>query len=71
MSLDKTRERKQRLREQNRRLRRLGQVELSPPGPWFEVPLALRFDPSFFRNLLGPQQPVDATQVGQTVPPLD
>lgn len=69
MSLDKTKARLEKVRAINRSLRNFGRVELSEPGPWFSVPTAHRFDPSFFRGLIAPEPPPDATRIGDSVPP--
>lgn len=68
MSLDKTKQRLEKLRELNRSLRTLGLVTLSESGPWFSVPTAYRFDPLFFRGLVAAHPPADTTQIGDTVP---
>ena len=68
MSLDKTKRRLDKVREKNRELRNLGVAVLSEPGPWYSVPTAYRFDPAFFRNLIGPETPPDRTVIGDTVP---
>lgn len=68
MSLDKTKARLEKVRAANRRLRDSGQVFLSEPGPWFSVPTAFRFDPLFFRNLITPEPPPDASVIGDSVP---
>lgn len=68
MSLDKTKLRKEKIRAINRALRTLGIVSLSEPGPWFSVPTAYRFDPSFFRGLLAADPPADKTVIGDSVP---
>lgn len=70
MSLDKTKRRQDQVRAINRTLRDLGQVSLSEPGPWFSVPTAQRFDPSFFRGLIAPESPADETQIGDPVPKM-
>jgi hypothetical protein len=70
MSLDKTKKRLEKVRQANRALRNLGQVALSEPGPWFSVPTAYRFDPSFFRNLISAEPPADSTVIGDSVPRL-
>lgn len=50
MSLDKTAERRKKIIEQNRKLRQLGVISLSDPGPWYPIPLGVQFDPSFFKG---------------------
>jgi hypothetical protein len=70
MSLDKTKKRLEKVRESNRALRNFGLVALSEPGPWFSVPTAYRFDPSFFRNLISAEPPADSTVIGDSVPRL-
>ena len=51
MSLDKSAERRKKIIEQNRKLRQLGVVSLTDPGPWYPISLALQFDPEFFKGL--------------------
>lgn len=68
MSLDKTKKRHEKIRQINRGLRNFGLIALSEPGPWFSVPTAHQFDPSFFRGLVAPEPPPDSTVIGDTVP---
>lgn len=59
MSLDKTAERRKKIIEENRRLRNLGVVQLTEPGPWYPIPLAVQFDPSFFKGFIEQQTGID------------
>jgi hypothetical protein len=52
MSLDKSAERRKKIIEQNRKLRQLGVVALTDPGPWYPVPNNLQFAPDFFKGLI-------------------
>lgn len=51
MSLDKTAERRKKIIEENRRLRKLGVVQLTDPGPWYPIGVEVQFDPTFFKGL--------------------
>lgn len=51
MSLDKTAERKKKIAEANRQLRKNGVAPLTDPGPWYPIPLDVQFDPAFFKGL--------------------
>lgn len=64
MSLDKTKARLQKIREANRRLRQSGVLRLTAPGPWYPVPFAYTFDPSFFPGLLQANPPDDKSFIG-------
>jgi hypothetical protein len=59
MSLDKTAERRKKIIEQNRKLRQLGVVALSDPGPWYPIPFALQFDPGFFKGCIEQETGID------------
>jgi hypothetical protein len=50
MSLDKTAERRKKIIEENRRLRKLGVVQLTEPGPWYPIAPGVQFDPTFFKG---------------------
>jgi hypothetical protein len=49
MSLDKSAERRKKIIEQNRKLRQLGVVQLTEPGPWYPIAAGVQFDPAFFQ----------------------
>ena len=51
MSLDKTAERRKKIIEANRALRKNGVAPLTDPGPWYPIPLEVQFDPAFFKGL--------------------
>ena len=51
MSLDKTAERRKKIIEANRALRKNGVAPLTDPGPWYPIPFAVQFDPTFFKGL--------------------
>ena len=70
MSLDKTKARLDKLREQNRQNRKNGVLYPTEPGPWHTIPQAYQFDPAFFRGLTVGNPPNDATVIGDTVPKL-
>jgi|LauGreDrversion2_6_1035139.scaffolds.fasta_scaffold97173_2 hypothetical protein len=59
MSLDKSTERRKKIIEQNRKLRQLGVVALTDPGPWYPIPFALQFDPAFFKGLTEQETGID------------
>lgn len=58
MSLDKSRRRLEKIREQNRALRGLGLVQLTEPGPWYTLG-AFAFDPSAWPGLVAANPPED------------
>lgn len=66
MSLDKTKARKDRVRQKNRELRSNGVRTLGEPGPWFSIPQAFQFDPAFFKGFLTPEPPNDKKFIGDT-----
>lgn len=66
MSLDKTKARLDKLREQNRQNRKNGVLYLTEPGPWHTIPQAYQFDPAFFRGFLSGQPPPDNTRIGDS-----
>ena len=51
MSLDKTAERKKKIIEANRLLRKNGVIALTDPGPWYPIGDSAQFDPAFFKGL--------------------
>ena len=51
MSLDKTAERKKKIIEANRQLRKNGIIALTDPGPWYPIGGEAQFDPTFFKGL--------------------
>jgi hypothetical protein len=59
MSLDKSAERRKKIIEENRRLRKLGVVQLTEPGPWYPIPFALQFDPAFFKGFTEQETGID------------
>jgi len=52
MSLDKSAQRRKKIIEQNRRLRKLGVIPLTDPGPWYPIAEGLQFQPNFFKGLI-------------------
>ena len=59
MSLDKTAQRRKKIIEQNRRLRKLGVVQLTEPGPWYPIAAAVQFDPAFFKGFIEQETGID------------
>jgi hypothetical protein len=59
MSLDKSAKRREKLIEQNRKLRKLGVVQLTEPGPWYPIPAALQFNPAFFKGFIEQETGID------------
>jgi hypothetical protein len=59
MSLDKSAERRKKIIEQNRKLRQLGVVQLTEPGPWYPIGENAQFDPSFFKGLTEQKTGID------------
>jgi len=59
MSLDKSAERRKKIIEQNRKLRQLGVAALTDPGPWYPIPFALQFDPTFFKGFTEQETGID------------
>ncbi|NBW21918.1 MAG: hypothetical protein EBR82_79590 [Caulobacteraceae bacterium] len=59
MSLDKTAERRKKVIEQNRRLRKLGLLQLTEPGPWYPIANTVQFDPAFFNGFTEQQTGID------------
>ncbi len=59
MSLDITARRKAKIKEENRKLRNLGLVILTEPGPVFAIPENLQFDPAFFPGLMEQKTAID------------
>lgn len=59
MSLDKTKARLLKIRAQNRALRTGTLAQLTEPGPWYPIPFALQYDPSFFLGLTEQQTGID------------
>jgi len=59
MSLDKSAKRREKLIEQNRKLRKLGVVQLTEPGPWYPIPSALQFNPAFFKGFIEQETGID------------
>ena len=51
MSLDKTAERRKKIIEANRKLRKNGVIALTDPGPWYPIGVEVQFDPTFFKGL--------------------
>lgn len=66
MSLDKTKARKDRVRQKNRELRNAGVLTLGEPGPWFSIPKAFQFDPAFFKDFGTANPPADTKFIGDT-----
>ena len=66
MSLDKTKARKDRVREKNRELRNAGALTLGELGPWFSIPQAFQFDPAFFKDFGTANPPADTKFIGDT-----
>lgn len=58
MSLDKSRRRLEKIREQNRALRKLGLLQLTEPGPWHTLG-AFAFDPLAWPGLVQANPPED------------
>ena len=50
MSLNKTEERRKKIIEANRKLRKQGLVYLTEPGPWYPIATGVQFDPTFFKG---------------------
>lgn len=69
MSLDKTSRRREKIREQNRRLRSQGLDYLGEPGPWYPITLPFQFRPSFFPGLLASDCPADKNFIGDVAQP--
>jgi hypothetical protein len=61
MSLDKSAERRKKIIEQNRKLRQLGVVQLTEPGPWYPIAAAVQFDPAFFKGFTEQETGIDTT----------
>jgi hypothetical protein len=61
MSLDKSAERRKKIIEQNRRLRQLGVVQLTEPGPWYPIAADVQFDPAFFKGFTEQETGIDTT----------
>jgi hypothetical protein len=61
MSLDKSAERRKKIIEQNRKLRKLGLVQLTEPGPWYPIAAAVQFDPAFFKGFTEQETGIDTT----------
>jgi hypothetical protein len=59
MSLDKTAERRKKIIEQNRKLRKLGVLQLTEPGPWYPIALSVQFDPTFFKGFTEQETGID------------
>jgi hypothetical protein len=59
MSLDKTAERRKKIIEQNRKLRKLGVLQLTEPGPWYPIAEAVQFDPAFFKGFTEQETGID------------
>jgi len=59
MSLDKTEERKKRVIQKNRELRKLGAVPLTDPGPWYPIQEGLQFESNFFKGLMDQETGID------------
>jgi hypothetical protein len=59
MSLDKSAERRKKIIEQNRKLRKLGLVQLTEPGPWYPIALSVQFDPAFFAGFTEQETGID------------
>ena len=51
MSLNKTAERRKKIIEANRKLRKGGIAPLTDPGPWYPIGVEVQFDPTFFKGL--------------------
>jgi len=49
MSLDKTAERRKKIIDENRKLRKQGVLQLTEPGPWYPIAETVQFDPAFFK----------------------
>ena len=59
MSLDKTAERRKKIIEQNRTLRKLGVLQLTEPGPWYPIAFSVQFDPAFFNGFTEQETGID------------
>ena len=59
MSLDKSAERRKKVREKNRQARAGGLVSLTEPGPWYPIGENVQFDPSFFKGLAEQKTGID------------
>jgi hypothetical protein len=59
MSLDKTAERRKKIIEENRRLRKQGVIQLTEPGPWYPIADAVQFDPAFFKGFIEQETGID------------
>jgi len=59
MSLDKTAQRRKKIIEQNRRLRKLGVVQLTEPGPWYPIAAAVQFNAAFFKGFIEQETGID------------
>jgi hypothetical protein len=59
MSLDKTAERRKKIIEQNRTLRKLGVLQLTEPGPWYPIAFSVQFDPAFFNGFREQETGID------------
>lgn len=59
MSLDKSAKRRKTIIEENRRLRRLGVLQLTEPGPWYPIASSVQFDPLFFKGFIEQETGID------------
>jgi hypothetical protein len=59
MSLDKTAERRKKIIEANRKLRKGGIAPLTDPGPWYPIPLDVQFNPAFFKGFIEQETGID------------
>ena len=59
MSLDKSEKRRKKIIEENRRLRKLGVLQLTEPGPWYPIAASVQFDPTFFKGFTEQETGID------------
>jgi len=59
MSLDKSAKRRKKIIEENRRLRKLGVLQLTEPGPWYPIAETVQFDPAFFKGFTEQETGID------------
>jgi hypothetical protein len=59
MSLDKSAKRRKKIIEENRRLRKLGVLQLTEPGPWYPIAASVQFDPTFFKGFTEQETGID------------
>jgi hypothetical protein len=59
MSLDKTAERRKKIIDENRKLRKQGVLQLTEPGPWYPIASSVQFDPTFFKGFTEQETGID------------